>query len=462
MTEYRAPSGALVFCAGTIHWSWGLDVDPRRRPTAGAEPRHAAGHGQRPGRHGRPARHAACRTSTAATAVDRHDGADRDDHLAGRRRDPRRRHRGHRDRHGHRRRRRRRGRRRGLARRRRDLAPGDRDDDLVLHRLARRHRSPRPIQVRATDDSGNLQSPVADAGGRPSSAPARSSGGRHPGARRRAATPAPVEVGVKFSSDSRRLDHRRALLQGRRQHRHPHRQPLDGLGPAPGLGHLHRRDGHGMAAGQLQPTRCRSPRARPTSRPTSHRSGNYSDGRLPTSPTRTVSRTPARAAPTRPAAATAVYRYGSDRLPDELVAGGQLLRRRGLLHDGAAGHDAAHGAPPRRRPAPRPVGDGADHRHLLRAGAASDHLLHADDRIERPRWPARRPTAARPTPPRSRRASALADTTTYTATVSGAKDLAGNTQVSPTQWTLQHRSRRTSRRRLSVQPVAELGHAPGA
>ena len=37
LTLYRRPSGALVFGAGTVQWSWGLDDDnagQRTRPTA--------------------------------------------------------------------------------------------------------------------------------------------------------------------------------------------------------------------------------------------------------------------------------------------------------------------------------------------------------------------------------------------------------------------------------------------
>ena len=66
LTLYRAPSGALVFGAGTVQWSWGLDTtnaweqsgpdQSRSRPT-----QHAAGHGQPLRRHGRPADHAAVR-----------------------------------------------------------------------------------------------------------------------------------------------------------------------------------------------------------------------------------------------------------------------------------------------------------------------------------------------------------------------------------------------------------------
>ncbi len=58
-TLYRAPSGALVFSAGTVQWTWGLDGEhdsPARR-RACRHP-HAAGTGQPARRHGCPADHA--------------------------------------------------------------------------------------------------------------------------------------------------------------------------------------------------------------------------------------------------------------------------------------------------------------------------------------------------------------------------------------------------------------------
>ena len=56
LTLYRAPSGALVFGAGTIQWSWGLDGNhDRGGSTVGLA--DAAGHRQPAGRHGRAAGH---------------------------------------------------------------------------------------------------------------------------------------------------------------------------------------------------------------------------------------------------------------------------------------------------------------------------------------------------------------------------------------------------------------------
>ena len=51
LTLYRASSGALVFGAGTIQWSWGLDGNHDRGDTT-RRLAHAAGHRQPAGRHG--------------------------------------------------------------------------------------------------------------------------------------------------------------------------------------------------------------------------------------------------------------------------------------------------------------------------------------------------------------------------------------------------------------------------
>ena len=62
LSLYRAPSGALVFGAGTVFWTWGpqrparqLAVQRRHR-----EPHHPAGHRQPARRHGRAARRRRC------------------------------------------------------------------------------------------------------------------------------------------------------------------------------------------------------------------------------------------------------------------------------------------------------------------------------------------------------------------------------------------------------------------
>ena len=54
VTLYRHPSGALVFGAGTVQWSWGLDDNHDRGNDAGQRD-HAAGDREPVRRHGRAA-----------------------------------------------------------------------------------------------------------------------------------------------------------------------------------------------------------------------------------------------------------------------------------------------------------------------------------------------------------------------------------------------------------------------
>ena len=84
-------------------------------------------------------------------------------------------------------------------------------------------------QVRAADDSGN----IGAVAGVPMTVSARSCpapSGRATADAGRDGDDGAVELGVKFRTDRRRFDHRRPLLQGHRQHRHPHRHPVDGPG----------------------------------------------------------------------------------------------------------------------------------------------------------------------------------------------------------------------------------------
>ncbi len=72
LTLYRdtnEPAGALVFGAGTVQWSWGLDDEHERRPCAG-QPHDAAGHGQPVRRHGRAGDDAAARPERADPSTD--------------------------------------------------------------------------------------------------------------------------------------------------------------------------------------------------------------------------------------------------------------------------------------------------------------------------------------------------------------------------------------------------------
>ena len=124
LTLYRAPSGALVFGAGTVQWAWGLDnggtsATPTDRHMQQATVNLFADMGAQPT--------TLMSGLTRGHGVDRHDRAHVNDHLAGCGRHPvgrfGRDHQRDRDRRG-----RRRGRRcRGLDRRRHDLASGHHD-----------------------------------------------------------------------------------------------------------------------------------------------------------------------------------------------------------------------------------------------------------------------------------------------------------------------------------------------
>ena len=143
LTLYRAPSGALVFGAGTVQWSWGLDGNHDR---GGSTPdaAHAAGDGEPVRRHGRPAGHAAGRpgrrrrprptrpppTSTITSPLD---GANVESGTADRRSPAPRPTAGGGGRSAG----------RGLDRRRHHLAPGDGARQLDLHLDARRDRQRR-------------------------------------------------------------------------------------------------------------------------------------------------------------------------------------------------------------------------------------------------------------------------------------------------------------------------------
>ena len=171
LTLYKAPSGALVFGAGTVQWSWGLDntnawenfiTDPSGNPPdkniEQATVNLFADMGAQPA--------SLISGLTAATASTDTTPPTLDDHLAHQRLDgsgrQHRDHLGHRDRH-----RRRGGRRRGLDRRRHDLAlrqhdrsgGGERQLDLQLDRA--RNAPSTKIMSRAIDDSGNIETPSA-------------------------------------------------------------------------------------------------------------------------------------------------------------------------------------------------------------------------------------------------------------------------------------------------------------
>jgi hypothetical protein len=169
LTLYRAASGALVFGAGTVQWSWG--PGPGGWGRQWGEPRparfsHAAGHGEPARRHGRAAGHADV-GAHACHGVDRHDRAHLDDHLTISRRHPDGRFWRDHPRERHRRGRRRGRRRGGLDRRRQHLASGHHDVRgghlRHLELFVDRPRNPTAtIESRAVDDSGNLEKPSSE------------------------------------------------------------------------------------------------------------------------------------------------------------------------------------------------------------------------------------------------------------------------------------------------------------
>ena len=211
--ERRAACSAPAPCSGpgaSTHQRWNAS-GRRRRPTPTCSRRRST---CSPTWARSPRR---CMSGlVAASRVDRHDRARPRRSRARRRRGDRRRRAGDDLRHRDRRRRRRRRRRRGLDRRRHDLAPGHRHDDLVLHAGSPTARRARRSRSRATDDSGNLESPRRRRHASTSAARARS--GRPERRRRRPSTRRPErgrgrrQVQVR----PRRHDHRHPLLQGRR------------------------------------------------------------------------------------------------------------------------------------------------------------------------------------------------------------------------------------------------------
>ena len=225
------PSGALVFGAGTVQWSWGLDVVHDR----GSAPRPTCACSRRPSTCSptwacSPATLQVAASSPPTPSTDLL-AADLDDHLAGRRRLVRRRHADHDHRHRDRVGRRPGRRRRSVDRRRRDLDARDRHDELVVQLDGERHRNRRRSRAARYDDSGNMETPsggvsITIAAVRPARARIWSAddGAAGAGRRRRSGVGrARHEVPLR----RRRLHHRRPLLQGRRQHRHPHRHAVD-------------------------------------------------------------------------------------------------------------------------------------------------------------------------------------------------------------------------------------------
>ena len=225
--------------------------------------------------------------ATASTDTDR---ADLDDHVARRRRRRRQPARRHDQRHRDRRRRRRGRRRRGLDRRRRHLAPGDRaatnwtytwtpgatgsgDDQEPRGRRQRQHRDARRRRHRQRHGSRDL--PVLDLE-------------RLVHARRVDNDTERGRARRQVPLRRRRLHHRPALLQGRRQHRHPRRPPVDAPARCSAAATFSGETATGWQQVSLRDARWRSPPTRPTSPPTTPRTAT----------------TPRATATSRPAAST--------------------------------------------------------------------------------------------------------------------------------------------------------------
>ena len=219
----------------------------RRRARSG----HAAGDRQPVRRHGRAGDDADEPGCVAASHVDRHDGAQLDDHQPGRGRRDRRRDDGHGHGHRDRRRRRRGGGRRGLDRRRRRRGirpPARRRGPTAGTPTARRRTT---IKSRAVDDSGNLETALAERRRVNVGCPCTIWGPN--------VTPeivdqedtSSVEVGVQLQVRPRRDDHRRPLLQVGGEHRHARRQPVDGDGTLLATGTFGGETRDGLAAAEL-------------------------------------------------------------------------------------------------------------------------------------------------------------------------------------------------------------------
>ena len=123
--------------------------------------------------------------------------------------------------------------------------------------------------------------------------------------------PSSTEVGVKFRADVNGADQRDPVLQGQRQHRHPHRQPVDLVRDEAGDGDVHRRDAPpGWQQVNCSPRRCRSPPAPCTSPPTSPRTGT-TPATAATSPARAWTAARCTRLADGVSGGNGVYRYGT-------------------------------------------------------------------------------------------------------------------------------------------------------
>ena len=301
--------------------------------------------------------------------------------------------------------------------------PANGRDELDLHAGPPTARARCTIKARAVDDSGNIETPGAGVTVTSTSrVPVHRSGtaSAAPGTPASTDTNA-VELGVKFRTDSRRLHHRRPLLQGRRQHRHA----LGTCGPPPARCWRRATFTSETATGWQQVTFATPVadhrRTPPTSPRTSRPNGRYAADAGYFALGGVDNAAAARARATAPTAATASSATAPDRLPDQTLQAAQLLGRRRLPTSGA---DTTPPTVTARTPGRRR--DGRDDARR-RQRDASARRSTADRTIARsscatpaaPSSPATVSYDAATRRPRSRRRAPLASATTYTATVGG-------------------------------------------
>ena len=293
-------------------------------------------------------------------------------------------------------------------RHRHDQGPRRRRQRANLGTAGDRRHVDRRTAAAARAPSGQLGRPAAPPTGR-----------RHAGRGRRQ-VPAPTPTATSPASASTRAPATPA----------PTSAPLDRDRHAAGHGDLHRRDATGWQQVDLRHARCRSPPARPTSRPTTRRTATTRPTTATSPPPASTRRrcTRSRTAPTAPTASTVRASAASRPRPsastnywvDVVFTAG---RRRPT--------------PPRRRSRPRrPTGatgvaTAATVDGDVQRGRAVGHdrdQPHGRGRAPRSPAPPSYDSATR-TATFTPAARARRPATTYTATVSGAKDAAGNTMA---------------------------------
>ena len=252
------------------------------------------------------------------------------------------------------------------------------------------HGSPtrRRIKARAVDDTGNIATPAAGITvtvACPCSICRSGVTPATPDSRRHAAR---SSSGSSSTVRHRRHGQRDPLLQGGDQHRHARRQPVDRRRHPAGAGDVHRRDGVGLAAGQL---------LQPGGDPAEHdlrrlllRAATATTRRpwsfVSTPPPRRRQR-PRQPAAARPAAngddGNGLYQYtGASTFPTSTLPGRELLGRRAVL----APADAARPGDRRQRHGGAELGDRElDGARGRRPGdELQDHAVHRRRRAQTP------------------------------------------------------------------------------